>query len=59
MPGMAADDELLPPPGVNHLRADVQIISDLRDRPTCAHQIQDLPPDSAGYRLGTPFSSGC
>lgn len=35
---------LLPPPGIDDLRAGIQIMSDLCDRPPSRHQIQDLPP---------------
>jgi hypothetical protein len=42
---LAAVDQLLPSPRVYDLRADAQVIGDLRDRPPRGHQIQDLPPE--------------
>jgi hypothetical protein len=49
---LAAVDQLLPPPGVDHLGADVQVIGDLRDWPASGHQIQDLPPELRRVPLG-------
>lgn len=40
---LAAAGQLPPPPGINHLGADLQIMRDLRDRPPRSHQIQHFP----------------
>ena len=36
-------DQLLPPPDIDHLRADLQIIGNLSDRAASGDQVQDLP----------------
>jgi hypothetical protein len=48
---LAAVDQLLPPPRVNHLRADLQVIRDLSDGTACCYQIENLP---AELRRVTP-----
>jgi hypothetical protein len=42
---LAGVDQLLPPPRVDDLRADVQVLRHLRDRLAGLYQIQDLPPE--------------
>jgi hypothetical protein len=40
---LAAVYQLLPPPGIDHLRADLQIIGNLSDRAASGDQVQDFP----------------
>jgi len=42
---LAAAGQLLPPSGIDHLRADIQVMRDLRDRPPRRDQVQDFPPE--------------
>jgi hypothetical protein len=40
---LAAADQLLAPPGIDHLGADLQVIGDLGDWSSGGHQVQDFP----------------
>jgi hypothetical protein len=44
----AGVDQLLPQQGIGHLRADLQIVSDLGDRPPSGNQSRTFRRNSAG-----------
>ena len=48
---LVAVDQLLPPPNINHLGADLQVMCDLRDRTAGSDQVQDFASELRRVRL--------
>jgi hypothetical protein len=54
---LTAADQLLLAPGINALRAEIQVVRDLRDRPASFDKIQNLPPEFGPVTPGGQSSS--